>query len=317
MQYLSPRFSQRYQLLASMFSNALKISKLSPRQRDAVMREHYFYGDPGAPKWDDTTLAKAQLLLTSEVEMWHALPTAQLCVADRALAEQWVSAVRCGAHHRLPVTHMANDASVALPEVPSDFPLHIIWVEYDELHTLMAVGLGAVKLLTEHPRTGEILLSSIDNAELVTDEAIRILVSAVLSGIKVRKAVGTNERYALAKARAPMRRDFYLASGVRYERPYTPPQGGHHASPVAHERDAHLVCYIRESVEPTEVQELLQRGYVVLLGEDAPQAVLERAERQRKTLEPKKLIAYRWITRQGTIVNPDGPQAVRIQKISA
>jgi hypothetical protein len=131
----------------------------------------------------------------------------------------------------------------------------------------------------------------------------------------VARPFGTNARYALARAKYKPRRDFYYVPNVRYGAPKQAPKGGHHASPVAHDRSAHKALLTRVAVEAVEAADLTKRGYTLAWTEQLPPEVIAGMSRRGKAPTPGTLNAYRWIDKIATRVNPDGERAQRVKLI--
>lgn len=127
------------------------------------------------------------------------------------------------------------------------------------------------------------------------------------------RPIGTTDRHGLAKAHMKPRRDFYYVPNVSYEaRPVEEAKGGHHGSPVAHDRRAHQALLTRVEVEAEEAQDLTGRGYQLVWTEELPPEVLAGMKRRGKAPTPGTLNAYRWIDRPQMRVNAEGEQAQRV-----
>lgn len=141
------------------------------------------------------------------------------------------------------------------------------------------------------------------------------LLLASLKKAEPRK-LGTTERYKLAKAKYKPRRDFYYVPNVHYESSTkVEPQGGHHASPVAHDRSAHKALLTRVSVEPLEAEDLRIRGYTLAWTEELSPEVVAGMTRRGKEPTPGTLNAYRWVDKSASRVNAAGDQAQRVTVI--
>lgn len=129
------------------------------------------------------------------------------------------------------------------------------------------------------------------------------------------RQLSTNERFGISRARFQPRRQFYYVANTRYEAAQRPAKGGHHASPVAHDRSAHRALLTRVSIEPDEQQDLEARHYRICVTEALPTDVLDRMTRRGKQAVPGALNAYRWIDKSAARVNPEGEPAQRVTVI--
>lgn len=130
------------------------------------------------------------------------------------------------------------------------------------------------------------------------------------------RPVGATERHGLHRARYQPRRDFYYVPNVRHETIKHEPRGGHHASPIAHDRSAHRALLTRVSLESEdEVKDLTTRQYTIQWTEELPPEVLERMLRRGKQPVAGHLNAYRWIEKSASRVNAEGESARRVTLI--
>jgi hypothetical protein len=116
----------------------------------------------------------------------------------------------------------------------------------------------------------------------------------------------------------PPRRDFYYVPHVRYDPQPHRALGGHHRSPVPHERSSHRAVLTRVSVDADEQAELLARQYTIAATEDLPPDVLLRMQQRGKQPQPGTMNAFRWIEKSASRVNAnrdDLPQPTRVTVI--
>ena len=127
------------------------------------------------------------------------------------------------------------------------------------------------------------------------------------------------QRLALARARIKPSREFYYvaadASGPK--QPAQEAKGGHHSSPVAHLRRAHQALLSYPAIEPSDVEDLVQRGYTIGWEDQVPPDVRSRMLLRGKAPKPAGLCAWRWIDRPAMRVNPHGDQARKVTVVSA
>jgi len=129
------------------------------------------------------------------------------------------------------------------------------------------------------------------------------------------RALSTNERFGISRAKFQTRGSLYYVPNTRYQTTTKPSKGGHHASPVAHDRSAHRALLTRVSIDLDEKRDLEARQYTIATTEDLPAEVLERMTRRGKQATPGGLNAYRWIEKSASRVNTGGASAQRVTVI--
>lgn len=243
------------------------------------------------------------------------IATARLAFASAEVSDEWarLSALKFDprlGEHCVMDDHTRADA----PIIAEDTPCTIFFLRPKPTLGIYIVN-GPNVLMLARDRDGDLRLSHIGPA---WSSAHAYAIGALLHGRVERESISTNDRRAISKAKLAPRRDFYIASAYKYSpKPRQEPQGGTHASPVAHTRSAHLVCRVKMDVTPENAQELMQRGYVVMDGADVPEDVRQRMRRYNEVPVPGTLVAYLWTERSGSTVNPDGPKARKVQMVAA